>query len=71
MSYQKRIQSRSRQEVLAGRGTGKLGRQKYLLVDGQEVIEEIWFTPEEYQEAQAKAEEYTDGNLHYCLATAD
>ena len=66
MNYQARIQSRSRQDILAGRGTGKMGRQKYLLVDGQEVLEEVWLTPEEYEEAQAKAEEATAGNLHYC-----
>jgi hypothetical protein len=43
-------------------------KQKYLLVDGQEVLEEVWLTPEEYEEAQAKAKEATAGNLHYCLS---
>jgi hypothetical protein len=58
-----RFRSRSRQEVLAGYGTG---RRKYLLVDGQEVLEEVWFTADEYEEAQVKVREGTGGNLHYC-----
>jgi hypothetical protein len=36
------------------------------LVDGQEVLEEVWFTADEYEEAQVKVREGTGGNLHYC-----